>query len=410
MRSIPLLDNSSWLGDPALRRVFKALEEAGGEARVAGGAVRNALLGEAVADVDIATTLRPEKIMEAGQRAGLGVHPTGIDHGTITLTADSKPFEVTTLRVDTETYGRRARVTFTSDWEADARRRDFTVNALYCDLDGKIFDYVDGYQDFLRKRIRFIDDARARIREDYLRILRFFRFHARYGKGAPDREGLKACEALRDGLKTLSAERIRQEVLKLLVARRAVGTLKTMARHDILRYAIPHVSRFTAVGRMAQTDLALSLKPDALCRLVLISAKPDELRSRLKLSNEEAGRIQGMQQVPHLSPRLHDRERRAILYQVGERGWEDGVRTAWAKSRDDVTDPRWLDLLRLPRQWQVPECPVHGRDLIDLGFAAGPEIGEMLHVLEDWWIASDFQIDKQGLLQRAKLFKTASSN
>src|SRR4029079_4341621 len=187
MKTLPSLAREAWLTDAALRRVFAALAAAGGEARGAGGAVRNTLLGEPVSDIDIAPTLTPDRIMAAGKMAGLGVHPTGIDHGTITLVAGGKPFEVTTLRIDVETFGRKARVAFPDDWEADARRRDFTMNALYCSSDGKIYDPAKGYEDILRKRVRFVGDPAERTKEDALRILRFFRFHARYGEGAPDR-------------------------------------------------------------------------------------------------------------------------------------------------------------------------------------------------------------------------------
>jgi poly(A) polymerase len=226
--TLPSLAGAEWLGDPRLQRVLAVLAKAGGEARIAGGAVRNALLGEPIADIDIATTLSPEAVMKAAEADGLGVHPTGIEHGTVMLVAAGIPFEVTTLRRDVETFGRKARVIFTDDWHADAARRDFTINALYCSAKGEIFDPVNGYPDILQRRIRFVGDPEARIHEDYLRILRYFRFQARYGAKTRDAASLAACVKLSKGLERLSAERIRQELFKLMVARRAVPVLWRM--------------------------------------------------------------------------------------------------------------------------------------------------------------------------------------
>jgi poly(A) polymerase len=400
MIKLPSLANEPWLKESGLSRVFEAISAKGGDARIAGGAVRNSLFGEPVADLDIATTLLPDEIMEAGTAAGLGVHPTGIDHGTVTLTCEGKPYEVTTLRIDSETFGRRARVEFTSNWEADARRRDFTVNALYCDRHGKIHDFVDGYRDILKKRIRFIDDPEARIKEDYLRILRFFRFHAHYGTGGPDRAGLAACVKLRRGLDHLSAERIRQELFKLLVAPRAVPTLRVMAKTGVLEHILPFTDQFAVLARMVKIDARQSLVPDALVRLMVIATEAERLKTRLKLSNEEGKRIAGMMTGPAPTPRLRGQERRAILYQVGKQAWRDCVRLAWARSGAKSDDRNWRELLQLPERWPIPVLPVHGRDLMRRGHAAGPEIGELLRRIEDWWIASDFRPDKNELLAK----------
>ena len=310
------------------------------------------------------------------------------------------PYEVTTLRVDAETFGRKARVEFTSDWERDARRRDFTVNALYCDAGGKIHDFVSGYRDILRKRIRFIDDPHARIKEDYLRILRFFRFHARYGSGVPDRDGLAACVKHRKGLDQLSAERVHQEFFKLLVAPRATPTLRVMAKAGILKHVIPYKDQFTALARMGKTDAVLGLAPDPLCRLMLIAADPDDLKDRLRLSNDEGKRIEGMASAPVLSPKLREREQRIVLYGMGVQAWKDGVRLAWARSRAAANDAAWARLSGLPERWPIPALPVSGRHLMNLGFPAGPTLGELLRQMEDWWIASDFQPSKQELLAK----------
>jgi tRNA nucleotidyltransferase/poly(A) polymerase len=400
MTNLPSLKGAEWLEDQRLKRVFSALAQAGGEARVAGGAVRNALLGEPVADIDIATTLTPQEIMAAGRAAHLGVHPTGVDHGTITLTAEGKPFEVTTLRVDAETFGRKARVEFTDNWEADARRRDFTVNALYCNAEGDILDFVNGYRDILRKRIRFIDDPRQRIEEDYLRILRFFRFHARYGKGAPDRDSLAACIELKAGLQSLSAERIRQELLKLLIAPRAVETVKVMAKTNILKLVIPHVEHFAPLTRMAEIDAANDLVPDPLLRLSLLAKDALSLRKPLRLTNNEVKQLESLAGVTPPSPKLREKEQQAILYQLGAESWRDGVRLAWARSKADPADSAWRALLALPERWPRPVFPVTGGDLLRKGYKPGPDFGRILTKLEDWWIASEFKPGKDEILAR----------
>jgi poly(A) polymerase len=391
MNRLPSLARARWLKEPELNRVFAAIAAAGGEARVAGGAVRNALLGKPIADIDLATTLAPEAVTAACMKAGLKVHPTGIDHGTVTVVAGKRGFEVTTLRHDVETDGRRARVAFTGDWQADALRRDFTVNALFCDERGKIYDFTDGYKDILRKRIRFVGRPEQRIAEDYLRILRFFRFHAQIGKGAPDKAGLAACVRLRKGLDRLSAERIRQELLKLLAAPGAVATLKLMAKRGILEHIVPHTEEWRVLGR---------LPPDPIPRLGAIAAEPGGLKERLRLSNREAERIAALAAAPALSPKLREAERRAMLYGMGVEAWRDAVRLAWARSRAPITDLGWRRLLSLAERWPVPVFPVTGRDLTGRGMKPGPELGAVLRRLEDWWIASEFKPGKDAILAR----------
>ncbi len=383
-----------------MRRVFAAIEAAGGEARVAGGAVRNALLGEPVNDIDIATTLTPDLIMAAGEKAHLGVHPTGIEHGTITLVTGGKPFEVTSLRVDVETFGRKARVAFTDDWEADARRRDFTMNALYCSEDGKIFDPTRGYADILRKRVRFVGSPADRIKEDALRILRFFRFHARYGAGAPDGKGLAACVRYKAKLSGLSSERIRQELFKLLEAKRASETLRLMAARNVLKVLFTHVRDLRALGRMAKIDTAQGLSPDALLRLVLVAKDPLSLRERLRLTNAEMRRLEAIADHVQPKPKLRDRERRAVLYHLGVETWRDLVRLGWAEAKDPHTSKAWSKLLAVADLWPLPRFPLTGQDLIAHGFKPGPALGRELARLEDWWIASDFQDSKDSLLRK----------
>jgi poly(A) polymerase len=404
----PSLAGADWLIDPRLQRVLAALSADGGEARVAGGTVRNALLDEPVSDMDVATTEVPTRVVELARRAGLDVHPTGLDHGTVTVVAKDgdgpKPFEVTTLRIDVETFGRHAQVTFTDDWAADARRRDFTMNALYCDGAGTVYDPVGGFPDIIERRVRFVGEAEERIREDFLRILRFFRFQARYGHGDPDADGLAACVALQEGLERLSAERVRQEMLKLLVASGAVPVLRVMVETGIAARILPTGHDLARLSRMAGIDAEQGLEPDPVLRLAgLALARPDDaatLRQALRLSNAEYGRLQHLAQSVPPTPGLRDNERRIVLYQMGPPSYRDAVRFAWAMDEGRFTAEDWAELLRLPEQWTVPRFPVSGADLASRGVPAGPEMGRILKRLEDWWVAAGFPADKHAVLEQ----------
>jgi poly(A) polymerase len=391
MSNLPSLAGAPWLNEPALQRVMSAIAGRGGEARVAGGAVRNALLGEAVTEVDLATTLAPQEVTEACTAGGMTVHPTGIAHGTVTVVAEHRPFEVTTLRHDVETDGRRARVAFTADWDADAMRRDFTMNALYCDGRGVVYDVTGGYADILKRRVIFVGDAAQRIREDYLRILRFFRFHARYGMGQPDEAGLGACISLKAGLDGLSAERIRQEMFKLMAAQGAVPTLRLMAESGILTQLLAYTEDWRVLER---------LPLDPLLRLAVLAREPLGLKARWRLSNHEIRRLEAILAHAAPSPALRQMEQKIILYQLGPEAWTDLVRIAWARSDALPDDPAWQALLDLPARWDVPVMPVSGNDLLAAGIMPGPEIGAALRRMEDWWLASGFSASKQDLLKR----------
>ena len=393
MTKLPSLARAKWLKELSLQRVFALVAGAGGEARVAGGAVRNALFGEPLGDVDIATTLAPQDVMTAFKAAGISVHPTGIEHGTVTAVVDHKPYEITTLRHDVETDGRRAVVAFTDDWKADALRRDFTVNALYCDASGNIHDYVEGYADILRKRIIFVGTPAARIKEDYLRILRFFRFLAAYEKMTPDKASLAACVRLKKGLLGLSAERIAREMFKLLVGPKAVPVLKLMAKHKVLKNILAHSDEFRVISR---------LPPDPLLRAFVLAKKPESLREAWRLSNNQARRIDALLQGTVLTPKLRENEQQKLLYGMGAEAWRDSVHLTWAKSRTPLKDRAWERMLKLPGRWVVPSFPVSGRDLLALGFPSGPDIGRELKRLEDYWIASDFKSTKEELLESVR--------
>ena len=393
MSKLPTLTRARWLKEPSLQRVFALVAEAGGEARVAGGAVRNALLGEPIVDIDIATTLQPQDVMTAFKAAGLSVHPTGIEHGTVTVVVDHRPYEITTLRRDVKTDGRRAVVAFTDNWKEDALRRDFTINALYCDAAGKIHDYVDGYVDILRKRIIFVGTPAARIREDNLRILRFFRFLAAYERMTPDQASLAASVRFKKGLLELSAERVAREMFKLLVGPKAVPVLKLMAKHKVLKLIVPHTDGFRVIAR---------LPPDPVLRAFVLAKKPEGLREAWRLSNNQARRIESLLQGTALTPKLRENEQQKLLYAMGSEAWRDSVHLAWARSRASLTDQAWQHMLKLPARWVPPSFPLTGRDLLDFGFPSGPDLGRELKRLEDYWIGTDFKSTKDELLESIK--------
>src|ERR1700730_10860190 len=267
MSETRVLDDAPWLKSGPAARVLGLLNGDGEEARVVGGAVRNALLKIPLGDIDIATTALPDEVVRRAKAAGIKSVPTGIDHGTVTLVVEAQPFEVTTLREDTETFGRKAKVAFGRDWVGDAKRRDFTVNGLSVDADGVVHDHVGGLDDVAANRVRFIGDPDQRIAEDYLRILRFFRIHAAFGAGEPDRAGYLACIRAREGLATLSAERVRMEMLKLMVAQGAAGAVAAMADGGLLLPIIGGVAYTGPLRAMVSAEGTLGWKPDAIRRL-----------------------------------------------------------------------------------------------------------------------------------------------
>lgn len=395
---IDSLADAKWLNWPQTRAVFKALRADGAEARAVGGAVRNALMGTPVKDVDIATTALPEEVVQLARRAGLHAVPTGFEHGTVTLVADKMPFEVTTLRRDIETFGRHARVTFTTDWREDAMRRDFTMNALYCDADGQVHDPLGGYADLKAKRVRFIGDAHQRIREDYLRILRFFRFLAQYGDPtAPDAEGLEAVQAEKAGLAQLSGERIRAELLLLLAAPGAVAALTTMDAAGLIEPLLGVSGDVKLVSRLTEIEAALGRAPDPVLRLAALAAEGDapKLKDRLRLSLVEGGRLaDAARKDSAFDPRSDEAVARAFIYRRGPDAFVDGALLDWARARDDAGDEARARRLALPVRWKAPKLPVRGADVIALGVPAGPAVGRIVSAFEDWWIAAGFPTDE----------------
>src|SRR3981189_337387 len=281
MSNARVLDDAPWLTSGPAARVLELLSGNGEQARVVGGAVRNALLKIPIGDIDIATTAPPDEVIRRAKAAGIKSVPTGIDHGTVTLVVDARAFEVTTLREDTETFGRKAKVAFGRDWIRDAERRDFTINGLSVDADGVVHDHVGGLADIAARRVRFIGDPNQRIAEDYLRILRFFRIHAAYGAGDPDRAGTLACIAARAGLATLSAERLRMEVLKLVVAQGAAGAIAAMSDGGLLLPIFGGIAYVGPFQAMISAERLLGLEPDAVRRLGALAVAVTEDAKRL---------------------------------------------------------------------------------------------------------------------------------
>lgn len=389
------------LEEPRTARVMAALNGAGEAARVVGGALRNALMGLPVADVDIAATAMPQEVMARALAAGIKAVPTGLDHGTVTLVVDGAPFEVTTLREDVETDGRRAVVRHGRDFDADARRRDFTMNALSLSADGALHDPVGGLPDLLARRVRFIGSPRQRIAEDYLRILRFFRFHAAYGDGPFDAEGLAACVALRDGLATLSRERVRVELLKLIAARRAPQAVAQIAQAGLLGPLLAGVAYVARFGRLTRIETAMGLRPDATLRLaalaVLVTEDAVRLRDMLRLSNAETERLSKAARA--LAP-LHGAvappapgELRHLMFAHGQRAARDAALLAHAESGAGAEDAGWLSAHAFLRDTPEPRLPFSGGDLIARGLSPGTQVGRALKHLQAGWIRAGFPKD-----------------
>lgn len=392
---------------PGLADVLGVLNRDGEEARVVGGAVRNTLLGLPVTDVDIATTALPEVVAARAEAGGLKPVPTGIAHGTVTVVARHHAFEVTTLREDTETDGRRAVVRFGRSWRHDAERRDFTLNALYANGAGEVVDLVGGLADLKARRVRFIGDAQARIREDYLRILRLFRFHAAYGAGDMDKEALTACERLRAGLLGLSRERVRAEMMKLLLASGAAPTLATMAETGLLQMLLAGIGDAPAFARLAALEAGTGAAPDAVRRLAALALRVrddvERLRDRLRLSNGETGRLAAL--AGPLPPLPDARAVRAFLYDVGIEAGVDRVLLAATHGRGGVTPALAAEVVATARSWRVPRPPFAAADLMALGLRPGPKLGAALRRAEAAWARADFPDDAPAiaaLLQAAR--------
>jgi poly(A) polymerase len=397
----PHVRDAAWLKEGDIARLLALLNRDGEEARVVGGAVRNHLLQMPVGDIDVATTALPEEVIRRVEAAGGKAIPTGIEHGTITVVIDHRPVEVTTLREDIETFGRKARVAFGRDWEADAERRDFTMNALSAAADGTVYDYVGGTDDIAAHRVRFIGEPQRRIEEDYLRILRFFRFHAYFGAGAVDAAGLLACIRARAGLETLSRERVRVEMLKLLIAPRATPTLVVMAESGLLSRVLGGVAFLASFENTVKLEGALGVEPDAVRRLgalgVWVAEDADRLTQRLRLANAESERLSALEHWWRVRPQPNIQAAHALLYHFGPQAFADRVLIAWARSEAGVADASWRELASLPQRWTAPAFPLKAADFTRRGVPTGPALGAVLRAAEAAWIAVDFPLDRAAL-------------
>lgn len=392
----PLVD-----GRTGLKRVLDALDRDGEEARIVGGAVRDWLVGrDGRSDIDIATTAVPDEVVRRAHAAGLKPVPTGIEHGTVTLIAEGEPFEVTTLRQDVETDGRHARVVFGRDWARDAARRDFTMNALYLTRHGELVDLVGGEADARAGRVRFIGDPDTRTREDYLRILRLFRFHAAFGRGPLDAAALAAAIRNRDGLASLSRERVRAETMKLLVAPRAPETLAQMQAADLLTPVLGGEGDVATFTRLAAIEAALGRAPDAVLRLGALGVRDEAdaiaLRTGLRLSNTESDRLLALA-GPAATPGMCEKGQRAFLYRFGRQKFEDRALLAFARSGAPLEDDGWRALADLSGKWLIPTFPLKAADFLARGLAPGPALGKALKGAEDAWIEAGFPMDARAL-------------
>jgi poly(A) polymerase len=400
----------AWMTAPDTTAVLDALEAAGGAdcARFVGGCVRNTLIGSPVADIDIATVLTPQAVTQALKAGGLKAVPTGLEHGTVTAVSGGKPFEITTLRRDVETDGRRAVVAFTDDWTGDAERRDFTLNALYARRDGSLVDPTGhGVADARAGRIVFVGEAEQRVAEDYLRILRFFRFFAWYGKGPPDAAALAACESLKDMLKTLSAERVSKETLKLLAADDPREALALMDRTGVLAQVLPapiDLDRFNALVGIEADQL---FETDPVLRLAALL--PDDqvgaakFAEAFRLSNAERDRIAAaLAPTPELKSWMSPREIRRAIYRLGPKTFRDRAKLAWARADRTAATPQWRGMIALGEGWAPPTLPLTGEDVIAAGAPKGPMVGQVLREVEDWWIDHDFIDDRLSTIEKLK--------
>lgn len=406
----PSLGLRPWMTAPPVSAVLDALEAEGGPdcARFVGGCVRNTLIGRAPDDIDIATRLTPDAAVRALEAAGLRAVPTGIDHGTVTAISGGRPFEITTLRRDVTTDGRRATVAFTDDWAEDAARRDFTLNALYAGRDGTLHDPVGcGAEDARAGRIVFVGDPEQRLREDYLRSLRFFRFLAWYGRGEPDAAALAACAAAKDGLSSLAAERVSKELLKLLAADDPRPAVAAMARAGVLGAVIPEAANLDRLGALVEIESGQLFETDPLLRLAALA--PDDqvaaarVAQRLRLSNEQRDRlVAALAPEPTLKSWMSPREIRRGVYLAGGRAFRDRVKLAWAASARSAAAIQWRGMIALADGWTAPEPPLTGEDVIKAGVPKGPLVGRVLAEVEAWWIDHDFIDDKLSAVEKLK--------
>lgn len=406
------LSPQEWLGWPETQAVLAAFARAGVEARFVGGCVRDALLGRPVKDIDLATPAPPDRVMALLKNAGIQAIPTGLAHGTVTAVSGKKHFEITTLRRDVACDGRRAEVAFTDDWRQDAARRDFTLNALYASPAGEVTDFFGGAQDARNGRIAFIGDPRQRIREDALRILRFFRFWAHYGIPPPDAAALDACRALKEMIEELSGERIQQEMFRLLVADDPSEAVALMRQTRVLEVVMGGRCDPHALPALIAAERQAGFSPNALRRLALLLRQGEEppakmmerVRRRWKLSNQDGAALgQWLDLAQRLTPDWPEAEQKKRLRRAGKETFINAALLRWAELPQDAQ--RCAAMLALAASWEPPVFPLSGQDLLDAGFKPDPRLGEALRSLEAYWEAQDYRPGKGELLKAAEAMR-----
>ncbi len=410
------LSPEPWLTDIATTSVMDALSAGGADVRFVGGCVRDAIVKRPVSDIDIGTPEQPEQVIDRLNAANIKAIPTGIEHGTVTAIAHGKAFEITTLRCDLETDGRRAVVAYTDDWIVDSSRRDFTFNALSANSDGDVFDFHDGLSDLAHGRVRFVGRAEDRVEEDYLRILRFFRFFAHYGRHPYNSAAFNACRKHAAQLSQISAERISHEILKTLIAPDPTDTFSMMRDAHVLEHVLPEATAFgtlRAASWLAARGIVIDgLKPDPIRRLGAVIIPGSDIAAiakRLKLSNRERKRLVVMTALaPALSKPSDAQSTHKLIHEHGNEAVADAGILAWAarlaehgRLNPDETAARHAQL-EASSAWSPPAFPIGGDDARALGIAPGPNIGIALRTVENWWSDGDFQADRDACLIQLK--------
>jgi len=389
---------------PSVLRIMGIIG-AKGEARVVGGAVRDMLMGRPIGDIDLATTLPPEQVMELLKAQNVKTVPTGLAHGTITAVIDHVGYEITTLRHDVETDGRHATVAFTDDWQTDAARRDFTFNALYMDAAGKIYDYFDGKADADAGRVRFIGDAQMRIREDVLRILRFFRFYAWYGNGEADSDALLACRTLANLIPDLSAERVAHEILKLLKTQNPLAAWHLMIEGNVTEYFLQNATDTKRLENLLENEKQHKEQQSSLTRLAALLPQDEDasrsIATKLRFANRDGDTLVVLAKLPGLIGKAEDTKAlRRLLYIYGAENCRCAI---------FLEGKKIFENLSVLSAWENPLFPLKGQDIVKLNIPAGPQVGDILRKTEEWWIAGDFRADRTGCLAQAKTISLPAS-
>jgi poly(A) polymerase len=406
-----------WMTAPETGMLIDALCAEGAEVRFIGGCVRDAVLKRQVRDIDVAVSEPPAKVMALLTKAGLKAVPTGIEHGTVTAVVEKAVFEITTLRVDVESYGRRARVAFTDDWKMDAARRDFTINALSCTPDGDIYDYFNGLDDLGRGRIRFVGNPGERIEEDRLRLLRFFRFYAYYGRPPPDSEALAACREQARSVTLLSGERVRIEIFRMLMAPDPADVFHLMRANGVLEHVLPEDGRIDRLRMLTWLDSRAiryeSVAPDPVRRLAALletdAPGAEAIADRFRMSNEHRRRLAAMLDPSDpINPDMEPRQIRRALQRSGAAAVRDVALLNWAGELaaagrlPHTRTEGWIALIEAADTWTPQRFPLRGRDVLALGVNPGRRVGAMLRAVETWWEEHDYRPDRAACLDRLR--------